>query len=192
MRRPSVHSFTGLFVALKNLTIRIKPITIIGALATLARGFILLERPQDWTKWSFRKHLFVVVLVGGFFMSAFMCFLVHDYLFFSVLTYLRLEYTVSQPSIRWKDDQPVGLTSILLLTRIPVFALFANSVALSRAAWERTVPDSVISFLSAIALTLRLASFNCVSSSSFARTVLSKSSSLILDVLGLADLRVLG
>ena len=57
-------------------------------------------------------------------------------------------------------DQPAGLTSILLLTRIPAFALFANSVALSRAAWERTVPDSVISFLSAIAFTLRLASLN--------------------------------
>ena len=59
----------------------------------------------------------------------------------------------------WNENQAAGLTSILLF-KTPGFALFANSVAFSRAAWERTVPDSVISFLSAIAFTLRLASFN--------------------------------
>jgi hypothetical protein len=85
------------------------------------------------------------------------------------------------------DDQAPGLTSILSLTRTPGFALFANSIAFSRAAWERTVPDSVTSFLSAIAITLRLASFNCVSFSSFARTAFSKSESLSFDVLGAVD-----
>jgi hypothetical protein len=68
----------------------------------------------------------------------------------------------TQTSLR-NDDQAPGLTSILSLTRTPGFALFANSIAFSRAAWERTVPDSVTSFLSASAFTLRSASFNCAS-----------------------------
>src|SRR4029434_8174334 len=77
------------------------------------------------------------------------------------------------------DDQPAGLTSILSLTETPGFALLANSTAFSRAARERTVPDSVISFLSASACTLTSASFSCASFSSFARTAFSKSESLI-------------
>jgi hypothetical protein len=40
--------------------------------------------------------------------------------------------------------------SILSLTRTPGFALFANSIAFSRAAVVRTVPDSVISFLAKV------------------------------------------
>jgi hypothetical protein len=47
----------------------------------------------------------------------------------------------------WSENQPAGLTSILSLTATPGFALFASSMAFSRAARERTVPDSVISFL---------------------------------------------
>jgi hypothetical protein len=83
--------------------------------------------------------------------------------------------------------QAPGLTSILSLTRTPGFALFANSIAFSRAAWVRTVPDSVISFLSPIAITLMSASFICASVSSFARTAFCNSESLSLAVLGAVD-----
>ena len=155
-----MHLFVSLFVVTRNLTIWIKPITVIGARAARVRGFILLGSPEDWSKRSFRKLLFVVILVGDFFMSTFiMRFCVHDYLFFQSQFTRSWEKRVAS-RIGWKNDQPAGLTSILLLTRIPGFALFANSVALSRAAWERTVPDTVISFLSAMAFTLRSASFN--------------------------------
>src|SRR5262245_10474412 len=102
-----------------------------------------------------------MVLVGGFFIgtfSAFVCPSIHSPLFGNVLTWLRA--SIKRPPASIGKNQPAGLTSILLLTKIPGFALFANSVALSRAAWERTVPDSVISFLSAIAFTLRSAIFN--------------------------------
>jgi hypothetical protein len=88
------------------------------------------------------------------------CFCVfHDYLFFCIVHNL-VAGVIKRVAPVWNENQAAGLTSILLLTRTPGFALFANSVAFSRAAWERTVPDSVISFLSAIAFTLRLASFN--------------------------------
>jgi hypothetical protein len=83
--------------------------------------------------------------------------------------------------------QAPGLTSILSLTRTPGVALFANSIAFSRAAPERTVPDSVISFLSPIAITLMSASFNCASLSSFARTAFCNSKSLSLAVFGAVD-----
>src|SRR5262249_33459125 len=72
-----------------------------------------------------------------------------------------------------------GLTSILSLTATPGFVLFANSIAFFLAAWVRTVPDNVTSFLTASAFTLRSATFNCGSFSSFARTAFSKSESLI-------------
>ena len=79
----------------------------------------------------------------------------------------------------YADDQAAGLTSILSLTRTPGFALFANSTAFSRAAWERTVPDSVISFLSASAFTLRSASTDqCDVDSSTRWTVDRRSSNL--------------
>jgi hypothetical protein len=77
------------------------------------------------------------------------------------------------------DGQAAGLTSILLLTATPGFALFANSIAFLLAAWVRTVPDNVTSFLTASAFTLRSADFNCGSFSSFVRTAFSKSESLI-------------
>ena len=54
-----------------------------------------------------------------------------------------------------KDDQLTGLTSILSLTATPGFALFANPIAFLRAAWVRTIPDNVTSFLTASAFTLR-------------------------------------
>ncbi len=54
-----------------------------------------------------------------------------------------------------EQDQAAGLTSILSLTASPGFALFANPIAFLRAAWVRTIPDNVTSFLTASAFTLR-------------------------------------
>src|SRR5215813_12069799 len=72
-----------------------------------------------------------------------------------------------------------GLTSILSLTATPGFVVFVNCIAFFFAAWVRTAPDNVISFLTASAFTLRSADFNCGSFSSFARTAFSRSESLI-------------
>src|SRR5262245_44573003 len=145
---------------IRNLTIQIKPVTVIRARAALAGGSYCFGGPQDWSKWSFRKLLFVVILVGDFFMSTFIMRFVSTITSFFQSQFTRSWEKACRIQIGWKNDQLAGLTSILLLTRIPGFALFANSVALSRAAWERTVPDSVISFLSAIAFTLRSAILN--------------------------------
>lgn len=91
----------------------------------------------------------------------------------------RLDSKIKTSLRRIDQAAGAGLTSILSLTATPGFVLFANSIAFFLAAWVRTVPDNVTSFLTASPFTLRSADFNCGSFSSFARTAFSKSESLI-------------